>query len=56
MRTIVFQVTDEVAERMKRHSVYLDVFGGVRWTDKPFELAVGATRWIVEPEMIGGSK
>lgn len=32
-KQIVFWVTDEVAAEMEHRSVYLDVFGHVRWVD-----------------------
>ena len=31
MKTISFTVMDEQAERMRHESVYIDVFGVVRW-------------------------
>lgn len=44
MKLIAFQVPDEVAEEMTRRSVYLDVFGVVRWTSTTEAVADG-TRW-----------
>lgn len=44
MKLITFQVPDEVAEEMTRRSVYLDVFGFVRWTATT-EVVADGTRW-----------
>lgn len=43
-KQIVFNVTDEVAEQMTHQSVYLDVFGHVRWFSDLTAVA-GATQW-----------
>jgi len=41
---IAFTVPDEIAEQMSRESVYLDVFGNIRWSHN--ELVVtGSSMW-----------
>lgn len=47
VKRIVFEVTDEIAEQLTRRAVYLDVFGGVCWTDD-YTLVIGATNWWFE--------
>jgi hypothetical protein len=42
MQTFSFTVTDEHAERMTHESVYIDVFGVVRWTRDTSVLLVSA--------------
>lgn len=53
-KRIVFYVTDELAAEMKHHSVYLDVFGNVRWVGTG-DCAAGATGWqtydVEEPSL-----
>ena len=48
MQTIVFQVPDAVAAEMHDRSVYLDVFGIVRWSEN-YEAVEGATPWVSAP-------
>ena len=46
MKKITFLVPESVAERMSSRSVYLDVFGVVRWTaDSSY--VDGSDRWSI---------
>lgn len=47
MAIISFFVPDEIAAQMTRKSVYLDVFGNVRWTEDT-AFVVGSSQWEVD--------
>jgi hypothetical protein len=45
VKKITFFVPDEVAAEMHHRSVYLDVFGYVRWRNDDAPVVEGASRW-----------